>query len=368
MLGRFFPTLTSDAHDNTRWLDGLRGVAAGLVALNHAPLTLINVQVTPKVFYFIPEVHPLFNLLGAFGVQLFFCTTGMLFADKLLFADKVDWTSFFAKRVRRIMPAYVVAAGAALFIAMCLTHSASVDPAAIPPIFLFGLNGIPKINGFDMARLLGVTWTLAYEWRYYMALPIVFVRSRRYPLGMLAALTVLAFGDVALTQKSAWAFFVSGALAALLMKRDLSVGMRRAALIVAAGAVALTFWHWQIVPAYGLQHWLSVTVLFAALLVARPRILTLRPFVALGAISYSFYLFHVMTLFSVASLASHVGVDLTMLTIRQFTLLMGAALTLAMMLATASYLFIERPFMKPGRAPAAQPIHQAVSSVNSASS
>lgn len=346
ILSRALPVLVSDSHAKSQWLDGLRGLAAALVALNHAPMVLINALIIPKVFYFPVSMTPLFSLLGALGVQLFFCITGSLFAKKVMFAKSLDWADFFAKRVRRIVPAYFLVAFLALLIVWWMTRKLPLEWSSLPAVFSFGLIPLPTINGFELSRVLGVNWSLAIEWRFYMFLPIIFVFSRRYPIVVLCALTAFAVSDLALTQASSWSFFVIGAWGSLLMKREFSVWLRRGALVVAVAAVATLTLNWMGAPNYGLQRWATVAVLFAALAIARPKALMLKPFAALGTVSYSFYLLHAMTLFAAVTAFSRYGGDAGLLGIGGFMLLAGGALVLAAALATASYLLIERRFMR----------------------
>ena len=87
-LSCFIPQLTKDSHANTNWLDGLRGIAAILVALNHVSLVIVNLMYMPKSFYFPLKEAGLFDFLGSIGVQMFFCITGVLFAKKILFASE----------------------------------------------------------------------------------------------------------------------------------------------------------------------------------------------------------------------------------------------------------------------------------------
>lgn len=346
MLSRVFPVLISDAHPKSQWLDGLRGMAAVLVALNHAPFVLVNALIIPKVFYFPLSLGPLFNLLGAVGVQIFFCITGALFASKIMFAESIDWSDFFVKRVRRIFPAYFVAGFLALLVAWWVTETVPIVWPLLPAVFSFGLMPLPTINGFEMARVLGVNWSLAIEWRFYMVLPIIFAFSRRYPIAVLGALTAFAVGDVALTQSSAWSFFVIGAVGSLLVKRQFEGWPRWVAHVVALAAVAALSIHWKEVPNYGFQRWVTMAILFTALAVARPKALTWKPLVAMGTVSYSFYLLHAMTLFMLIAGFNRYVVDVGTLGVRNYTVLTGAALILAATLASASYLLVERRFIR----------------------
>ncbi|MBJ2204465.1 acyltransferase family protein [Pseudomonas carnis] len=59
-----------------KFINGLRGLAAIFVFVNHAPFVLINLGVKNTVFSAWGQIYP---NLGSFGVQIFFCITGFLF-------------------------------------------------------------------------------------------------------------------------------------------------------------------------------------------------------------------------------------------------------------------------------------------------
>jgi len=116
-LSRQVTSLVPEGHANTKWIDGLRGVAAACVALNHAPFILDSLMIMPKVFYMAADGASTPILFGALGVQIFFCITGLLFTGKILSDKPIDWTDFYTKRVRRIVPAYLVAVTVAIMVA-----------------------------------------------------------------------------------------------------------------------------------------------------------------------------------------------------------------------------------------------------------
>lgn len=367
LLSRFIPQLVGDGHDKTKWLDGLRGAAAALVALTHAPLVIINLHLTPQVFYFSQSALSLFKFFGIIGVQIFFCITGALFTNKVLLASDVDWTSYFRKRLLRLTPAYVAAATLALVVAALHMrfNTLKVGDALseLPNIFTFGLTPLPTIDGFDFGRLLGVNWSLAYEWRYYVILPFVFLMIQRFRV-LPCALVIIAFaiGDLYLTGNSSWVYFVSGAISAPLMYREVSGENKFYGFVLTMAVVIVYIFSWSRFPAFGLERWVLMTLLFMSITISKPNILTLRPFVAMGTVSYSFYLLHAMTVFIVFKACHKFVRDVTLLSFWSFTILVCLALAAAASLATISYLKVERPFMRlsdNGRATSQQGKNQA---------
>jgi peptidoglycan/LPS O-acetylase OafA/YrhL len=347
-LPYLFPALTEDAHQETRWLDGLRGIAATTVALNHAPFVLVNLKVVPKVFVFQHQI--LFSFFGSIGVQVFFCITGMLFTSKLLFSDEVNWTSFFRKRLRRTVPGYFSACALALAIAVWYSFPVKQPIGeilvALPQILSFGLMPLPAFNGFHLGRLLGVNWSLAIEWRFYAVLPILFVLVRDLRSLALIAIVAFAIFDSVLSGKSTWAFFVSGAICAPLMYRSFGRKVRVASYAVMAVVLFVFARYWGEFSNYGPERLLLMTVLFSSIVIARPWALSIKPLVAMGAVSYSFYLLHSMVLFVLFEAFRRYAFDVATLSLISFTALAGATLAFATMLSTASYFYIERPFMR----------------------
>ena len=100
---------------------------------------------------------------------------------------------------------------------------------------------------------------------------------------------------------------------------------------------------WRKFPDYGLQRWLLMTVFFLSMVMSRPYVLTLKPFVAMGTASYSFYLLHAMIVFVVIGIFNKLVMDVTLLSFNVFIIL---ALALATLVSAVSYLNVERPFMR----------------------
>lgn len=355
-LARSAPNLLiSTTAYNTKWLDGLRGIAAAMVGINHAPLTLGNLYLNSQTFFISFSNVVLFRGIGSLGVQFFFCITGMLFTWQLFYSDKpIDWTLFYRKRLRRIVPAYLVACIFALIIIFCC-NGALKQPikqflTTLPELFSFGFRFPPVLNDFDSMRLLGVNWTLSKEWSFYLLLPIIFVFSRTSRTYTTIALLALAIADVFLTRKSIWVFFMSGAMCAPLMHYQFNKVIKLLACISFWIALAVLLKNGSHYPDYGPTRWILTTVLFASMAVIRPRLLMVKEIIAMGTISYSFYLLHAMTIFSVASLCHYYLFDITTLDFNHYTLMLAAALILATCIATLSYKYIESPWLRQSKA------------------
>lgn len=353
ILHRLVPSLAPSEHPKTKWMDGLRGIAAVLVSLNHAPLVLINLVIVPHVFYMDIEDSKILKLFGAVGVQIFFCITGLLFASKVLGSKPIDWNDFFIKRIRRIVPAFFAAAVLALVIGFWYSWPISVGVeeaiSSLPAMFGFGLLDMPVINGFNFARLLGISWTLAIEWKFYLVLPVVYIAIGKNRYLTIASLLVFALCDLYINNASSWVYFISGGLCFFLAKKEFDLKVRFLAGVVAAFIFVMIFYRWNMKANYGLGQWISISVMFAALTIARPAPLASKVLVAMGSVSYSYYLLHAMMLFLVVGAIHSYYVDVGYITIGYFVFMLGATLALSTLLSTASFVFIERRFMSGGR-------------------
>ncbi len=349
LLSRRAPGLPVAAQQRTRWLDGLRGVAVALVMLNHAPLVLDNLQLAPTGFALDARTLALLDYLGSIGVQIFFCITGYLFADKLLPARNVDWLLFFLRRLQRLVPAYAVAVLAALAVAALFSrvdrHFLASALDAMPRLMAFGFYSLPRVGAFETSRLLGMSWTLAFEWRFYVVLPLVFmvIRLGKAPgsiaIALVAAVLMLVEGV------GVWMFFALGALASPLARLQPTAGQRAAARGALCLCVASMVLNWAVVDRDRVLQGLHVLALFGCVAVARPRLLSSRSAVTLGTLSYSLYLLHVMVFFAVFGLCHAHAFDVAALSPAAFTLLAGVAVALAMALSALSYLLLERRFV-----------------------
>ncbi len=160
-------------------LDGVRGVAIGLVLANH--LTAFG---GPHA------IDQWWNYLawwGWIGVDLFFVLSGYLITGILLDArDKPGFfKNFYARRALRIFPLYYA----------ILIGSAFILPSLLPPdkaarfgslgdeivfYFLYLQNFTIANAGATRHGILDVTWSLAIEEQFYLVWPsVVFLVSRR---------------------------------------------------------------------------------------------------------------------------------------------------------------------------------------------
>lgn len=290
-------------------IQGLRAVAVALVVLDHAAVPF---------------------LAGGFvGVDVFFVISGFLITGHLLAEveahGRIRFAEFYARRVRRILPAAVVVAVAT--VVGCL---ALVSPLRWAQIVEDGLASVLYIPNISFAvqgtdYLAGTApspfqhyWSLGVEEQFYLLWPAVIalawvvVRRDRPRLGLvLGGLGLVSFLAclilVGISQP--WAFFslssrawelAAGglvAVAAPLLSRMPDAVARvaswcgLAAILVSAVVVPASDWPgpWTLVPVLGAA---AVIGCGRGEVRGAARVLGVRPLVALGGVSYALYLVH----------------------------------------------------------------------------
>jgi peptidoglycan/LPS O-acetylase OafA/YrhL len=292
-------------------IEGLRAVAILLVVCFHAGMPWLR---------------------GSFiGVDVFFVLSGYLITELLLNemdrTGGIDFARFYARRIRRLLPASLLMLVCTLLAAVALlspievvrvSKSAIATATYVSNVWFF-LRSTDYFSPNVNANPLLHTWSLAVEEQFYLVWPfLVFLcakgnRPRKIIIGALTAVTILSLAaSVWLTRAlQPFAFFgtptrgwefAAGGLAMLLQKseflrifRHVAAAWLGAALILAA-AVWLT-------PTSGFPGALAVipvagTVMvliagkFAASQTGLFALLGSRVFQTLGGLSYSWYLWH----------------------------------------------------------------------------
>ena len=346
-----------------RALDGVRGVAVGLVFLFHLRVAGFGA--------------------GYLGVDVFFVLSGFLITslvlDELRRTGRIALTSFWARRVRRLLPALVLLL---LVVALVTWLTATFSERAtlrgdllaatayVANWHFISTSGYFVSTGIESP--LQHTWSLAIEEQFYLIWPLLLtalvlvVKRPRIAVGVLAALGVAGSAALLATQWSPGAVEraymgtdsrifepLVGALGAVLVAhpRSRPVVDRLGGSLILLGAAGLIVGLIVIRPDTAVYYYGgALGVSAATLLLVAPlwlghgralrRALEWAPLVWLGAISYGVYLWHwPMTIW---------------LGVRQTRGLeagiRGAAVVLCTVGAAAiSYYAIERPIR--GRAP-----------------
>jgi peptidoglycan/LPS O-acetylase OafA/YrhL len=162
-------------------LDGLRGFLALGVFFYHG--TLYHDYLSDGRWV---GASRFYSVLASAGVGTFFMITGYLFWSRVV-AEKgrPDWLQLYIGRVFRIGPLYLFAVVSMLVI-IFVRLGPHLNVPALQLVkelirwFSLGFLGIHDINGYPQTYLLlaGVTWTLKFEWYFYISLPLLALAAR----------------------------------------------------------------------------------------------------------------------------------------------------------------------------------------------
>ena len=318
---------------------------------------------------------------GFVGVNIFFVISGFLITS-LLFKEasatgSINLGAFYARRVRRLMPAGLVVVAVTLVLGAIFLPPASSEQTSLARTAIafayFGSNFyfFKKTGGYFDEPSFGMpllhTWSLAVEEQYYLIWPMImllvfhfsgarhaegFMRRRSlWVLGaMFAASLALSVGTTRDHQSFAffllpariWEFAIGGMVG--LAGSAFYARLRRWAEVLAVGGLALIVY-----SVVALDHgtpfpgWAAIfPVLGSALLIAGMtadedgfvrRVLALKPMVFIGLLSYSWYLWHwpLLSLFRIYNL----GV--------QDVAANALIIVLALVLAWLTYVLVENP-------------------------
>lgn len=286
-------------------IDGLRGLLGISVFIHHTVITWFFLhgdgwRLPPSRFI----VH-----LGQSSVALFFMITAFLFWGRVLDrGSNINWTEFLVSRLYRLYPVYLLMLALLLTAALIVTWSGrpAANASFLRPLLdwlMFTMFATPDLNGLPQTGLLvaWVTWSLRFEWFFYLALPLLgFIAGRsRQPLAALLSAAVLA----AIFQRFQWhnpfdigilQSFAGGIAAAYFVRspRLAAAGRTTAAGLAAVAALAVVI---AFLPtAYTWQATAGLTVFFIVIASGHNLwgMLRLPGLLWLGDITYSIYLMH----------------------------------------------------------------------------
>lgn len=216
-------------------LTGLRGVAVLLVVLLHSG-PLFPDRVVGTLPY-------RFTQGGYLGVDLFFALSGFLITSLLLEergrSGQVRLRNFYARRALRLLPALYVMLGSYAVYSIVVGLSWYQTKMTIIWAVGYATNFQTVLKPASVAPSLGHLWSLAIEEQFYFIWPVVFVtalrRARRITpvvVGMLVAIYVIALNRYSL--------HVSGVPSTHLFVR---LDTRADELLI--GALAAVLWHYS---------------------------------------------------------------------------------------------------------------------------
>jgi peptidoglycan/LPS O-acetylase OafA/YrhL len=330
-------------------IDGLRAVAVLAVVLYHIGLPVRG---------------------GFVGVDVFFVISGFLISSIILKQTKAGtftFASFYERRARRILPALFVTLAASSVLAYRYLLPVELVDFARSLVsadfsvsnFYFWLSSGYFENAAASKPLLH-TWSLAVEEQFYVFLPIFFWFLRRLPPKRLAAsVYCVAVASLALSAVGAYLYPTATFYLAPTRAWELLVGSIMAlengprlrsrvarevgGLVGLAMILASCFLYRTTTVFPGLSALLPCGGAMLIIMAGREgrnvvgRILSLKPVVFVGLISYSLYLWHWPVI-----VFSSLGMTIVSGLARRES--QALVFAVAMVASTLSWRFVERPF------------------------
>jgi peptidoglycan/LPS O-acetylase OafA/YrhL len=303
------PALEASAGAHARYLatrtfgslDGLRAISILVVVWHHTHHGDDRWPITVR---------------GFLGVDLFFLVSGFLIVTLLLRERRRTGTtslrSFYIRRFLRIFPPYY----AMLAIVAGITMLKSADPSAVradlPWAVCYLSNMVP------MTSVLAITWSLAVEEQFYLAVPALqkyaprwfpalaagaYLLASLFPLGFAPGLHLPAFfrettfGPILLGVLLAYVLDDprSYAIAWRALRHPASPAFALAAVLAASSYPGPDLTGWPRIAI----HWALLLLLASCVVRERhvfSRALSLWPVQRVGIVSYGIYLFHMLVM------------------------------------------------------------------------
>ena len=357
------PVAAATPRQRLAGLDGVRGLAALFVVVNHVFLPTFGGYPVDRAPFWAG-----WFIYGRFAVVVFIVLSGFSLAlSPARRGWRLDGVSRFAsRRARRILPAYWAALAFSLAVAWLVVPQPGQGAPDAKSVL---------VNGLLVQNLVGAPspnrafWSMAVEAQLYLVFPLLLLMVRRWgAMAMVATVTLIVamVGIVGPHVSRLDAFVVQSPpdLAALFAVGILSAGIvstsgaRRSwpwawlALAAAAPVFATIWWRGSV---WTLDHlfWVdlalgpAVACLLAGVATGRPapllRLLDARPIRNLGLSSYSLYLTHAPIVVVVYELivAGRIGQG-----VPAFLVSLALAVPLAIVFARAFAALFEAPFQR----------------------
>jgi peptidoglycan/LPS O-acetylase OafA/YrhL len=326
--------------------------------------------------------HPwLYHLtvIGVFGVPVFLLLSAYLIAELLLRERQqtgaVHAKAFYVRRILRIWPLYFAVFAGLSLLSLAVPGAGSTTPNVWLAFLLFAGNWWITFNGW-IEYPLNPLWSIPVEEQFYLAIPFLLRFGTRTLVLACAACMVVAYltiayyaplstpgrGGLWTNSLMQFQFFAAGILLAIFLKGR---APQWHPLLRLAG-IAATIGCWLVASAvFGIQAddphttlagalagWLlvlaGVVLLFFSLLGTPAKYLP-APLIYLGRISYGLYMVHItMFWFVYAVWKDPIIAFLTRVHLEGWYVQIGfvSAFTMAVAIATASYHWFERPFLR----------------------
>lgn len=332
-------------------IDGLRYLLAALVVFHHHGYSenLIKVSVWGSS-------DPALAYAGTFGVAVFFMITGYLFGE---IKKDTNWISFFIKRIFRIVPMCYVSSVACIVIAAYIGINNAWKINFNDFIYWFdgGVSGVrPALFGYKYTNQInaGVTWTLYWEWVFYLSLPIIsLLFNKRFTIGVCIAIiaVLINLSDYLKIPNLNSSFLLFFAIGILIRNIKSQYNYKTSSMLANSLAVAIMLYCIFLSNKHMAYNVLSALLIgvfffFIASGVNLFGFITSKGSVLLGDASYSLYLTHGIGWFIMHKITIHYGLNENLIV---YYVLQTLTWYLMCYISIKTYTYIEKPFITLGK-------------------
>ncbi|TCB34909.1 acyltransferase [Acinetobacter sp. ANC 4910] len=325
-------------------LDGLRGILALSVLAHHFYIT----YVWKTVGEWVKPEFTLINNFGGTAVSLFFLITGYLFINKMMQVD-INWKQLYLSRIKRIYPLYIAAFVFILTITLIIIEINSANFGALlkwVSDWLLFKGG--SFEGFESGLIIaGVSWTLAYEWKFYFSLPIIYcIYHKKIPLALsLVIIAALLFYIFKEKSHYYYALFILSIPAIKLkhqFKRFMIESPKKTNVIV----ITLSLFSLLFTEPYTFLQMIPLAIIFGFIANGYNffGVLYNHGLRILGEVSYSIYLIHGAILYFFFSILNLINFN--NISLYSYYLLFPIIFSVVVLLSLFTYKFIESPFLR----------------------
>lgn len=340
-------------------IDGLRAFAVISVVLFHLGINSIK--------------------SGFLGVDIFFVISGFLITSIIirdLKNDSFSIKNFYLRRIRRILPALIVVLLFSSFFAWLILLPQDLENyakslvsaiASVSNIFFF-INLDFGYFGADSQTIpLLHTWSLGVEEQFYILWPLILIAlfklnfSSKKKLFIVSSLLLIISSllflsgefNIYILSSQRWYYFPAqrafellfGCCLAISLNQTSSISINNRFILNILSIIAVFL---MVIPTFFIEvsfpsFWTITTCIGATLFIYSGanigytpiinKIFSFKPFVAIGLISYSLYLWH----WPIIAYVNYLNIEKT-------TLVCSLIFIISILFATLSYFFVEKPF------------------------
>ncbi len=355
-------------------LDTLRFLAFFMVFANHLASFLHYPKSVgiPGSFFFT------YLQIGDLGVGFFFVLSGFLITYLLekerIKNGRISIKNFYIRRVLRIWPLYFLAIAIIILFSFIFRgfdlYKISLDWPEIWRNLIF-IGNFFKAFHYTSNEMIAILWSIAVEEQFYLVWPVLFVLFRKY-------ITYLLIIGIAISMYFRYqyannfpvrefftlcvmVYLMVGALAGIhgtkirswiekQWKSIITLGFLGFFILLSVRGLAFgnSYPNWFIA-----FDGLAFAIIFASIILAsafgglnKKKSRLERKTEYLGTVSYGLYIYHLIALTIVLNVLEYFGLNYNQMNFSKWILVVISTLLLVVLLASNSYKYFERPFLK----------------------